>query len=119
MFKPKGQRAPFEPIVEMMVTEEENGEKSRWEHPAGFTLSWIARDWGFGTLLFEKRDEHPGLYCGDEYMGLDYAKLMLTRFCAATPEAEWPELLRAYGGVEQVMADVVDWESKPREPKQS
>jgi hypothetical protein len=107
---------PFDPVVEMMVTgEKTEGEKPvRWESPSGFTLSWAARGWGFGTVSFGKLED-DGLYCGDEYMGLEKAALTLDRFCKATPVAEWPVLLRQYGGVEQIMADVVDWESKPKE----
>lgn len=98
-----------------MVTREEDGEDVRWETPSGFTLAWEAKDWGFGTLSFGKREGLTGLYCGDEYMGLENAAMMLAKFCEATPVEQWPELLRAYGGAEQVMADVEDWESKPRE----
>lgn len=116
MFKPKSERAPFEPTVEMMETQdEEGGPLVRWEHPKGFTLSWAAKDWGFGTLSFSKREE-GGLYCGDEYMGLENATRMVNIYCKAAPEAEWPALLREYGGVERLLADVVDWESRRREP---
>lgn len=112
MVKPKRERPPFEPSVVLMVSEE-NGKPMRWDTPKGFTLSWDAKGWGFGLLSFGKRED--GIYCGDEYMGLGNARMMLARFCAATPEAEWPLLLREYGGAEQIMAAVVDWESKPRE----
>jgi len=105
---------PFEPMVEMMVTGEDEGEPVRWETETSFTLSWAARGWGFGTVGFSKRDE-GGLYCGDEYMGLETATLILDRFCKGTPEAEWPLLLRQYGSTEKVMADVLDWESRPRD----
>lgn len=105
---------PFDPMVEMMVTEEEGSQPVRWETETSFTLSWAARGWGFGTVGFSKLDE-GGLYCGDEYMGLETATLLLARFCKTTPESEWPALLRQYGGAEQIMADVVDWESRPKD----
>ena len=65
-------------------------------------------------MSFGKIDE-GGLYCGDEYMGLANATLLLGQFCRKTPEAEWPALLRQYGGATQVMADVIDWESRPKD----
>lgn len=108
---------PFEPLVEMMVTDREDGTPLRWESATGFTLSWAARGWGFGTLGFSKRVEGDGLHCGDEYMGLETATRLLAQFCQQTPEAEWPELLRQYGSAEKVMADVVDWESRPKDEK--
>lgn len=97
-----------------MVTQEEGEAPVRWENPHGFTLSWVARGWSFGTVSFGEREE-GGLYCGDEYMGLKNAQLMLARFCEKTPEAEWPELLRRYGSATALLTEVVDWESKPRE----
>ena len=49
-------------------------------------------------------------------MGLENAALMLRKFCAQTPEADWPEFLRKRGA-EPILAAIVDWESKPREPE--
>lgn len=111
-------REPFDPIVEMMVSDEDDGPPVRWESEKGFTLSWASKGWGFGTMSFTRREE-GGLYCGDEFMGLENATLMLDRFCKNTPKAEWPALLRQYGGVEQVMTDVLDWESRPKDPDAS
>jgi hypothetical protein len=110
-FKKPSERAPFAPDVEVMV--DEDGE--RWDGPFSFTLSWSAADWGFGMFSFSKREEGGGLECGDEYMGLENVTRTLAIFCEKTPMAEWPEILREYGSVERLMADVLDWESKPRE----
>jgi|SRR5690606_13486154 len=118
MFKPASERAPFAPVAEVLTTEgegEEGAPLERYEGPDYFVLSWIARDWGFGTTTFSRREEGDGLYCGDEFMRLEGAAKVLANYCEKTPQTEWPALLREYGGVEQVMAAVVDWESKPRD----
>ena len=54
MFKPRRDRAPFDPDVEMMLTEDDDGKEVRWETAKGFTLSWGAKDWGFGTISFHE-----------------------------------------------------------------
>lgn len=119
MFKPASECAPFAPVAEILTTEgegEEGDAVERYEGPDYFVLSWVARDWGFGTTAFRRREEGDGLYCGDEFMGLEGAAKVLADYCERIPREQWPALLREYGGVEQVMSAVVDWESEPRNP---
>lgn len=109
---------PFDPDVEMMRDHPDDPETpgSPWENETGFVLQWAAKGWGFGTLSFFRREELGGkLYCGDEYMKRDTCALILRKYAEATPREQWTPLLKAFGSVEALMADVVEWESKPRE----
>lgn len=102
-------RPPFVPFVEVMTDED----GTRWDGPFGFSLQWVAEDWGFGLFAFSKL-ETGGLECGDEYMGLKNVAMTIAIFCESTPVAEWPEILREYGSADALMAAVVDWESRPK-----
>lgn len=98
----------------MGSSEDEQGNPIRWESPTGFELQWRAKGWGFGCLGFGRRDDGgEGLYCGDEYMGMENAAKMLKQFAEKTPPDEWPQLLKEYGSAEKLLEDVKDWESRP------